>query len=785
MKIKHIWIIVWILLSTNIFAQVGQNPPPNKCNDIIRTTTPTINTWDWRTPTWEVYVAGYFNPPVNVVTSPFYEVNNFNTYGLAQFETKDYDPNEGWELIKRDIGTPQIRTSTPYWVFYNKNTAILRVFFLIAKSSPTQTIDVNGGGTVGIEFRDRDLPAYQSNLLTAQATPLLPSDQFKNKTNLKVVNKVVDADLQWMYADFPMVYDPCTCLYSGSLNITASIYNTAQIDMTINSQPYSSPANNNQAGGDLKSAFSTIGSFVEGGVKALVSVQEATQDLNKRWQSAGLPSPNIDISNFEKFLSGAKKLADVIPGVSGVANKVFAALDFFTGKSKKDGSNGSTGTVILNNFKANGTITSSGPKSDVTFRIPGSNPNGASQEVLPVYDNPLGIFNLLTTPEVKVSVFNFYQPIYIYNAIMPCFQTEPPRDIVMPESKTLKYELLRDLEFVLNPALNINYQLSDVQTAFIFEDSNIPTSIIGTQWTNTTKEILTKKTDGFIYDIYRSHYYPISCLKEAKPFIRLARFIDPRTGLYCNYLKEPTVYIKIVARLVKNNSGDPRDEILFVAKYPVKLIRENAQNANIPPSLENIPEVLTIPDGQVYNQTTTIQALNLVSIGRVTLNNGARLIVRAGQIQVRETATITPQYDLRTVSLYPSNCNIKQPPATAARIDQFCRSNLYTNPARFAVSREIRDIEEIRKEEEAINLSASPNPTKSDVTISYILEQDAKVSVYVSNIIGDRVYTLIDKEQAKGLQEVTFSTHALPAGIYLYTLETEHHKITKRLVVVK
>jgi len=72
MNNKHIWILLWILSSTKIFAQVGQNPPPNICNDIVRTTNPTINVWDWRTPTWEVYVAGYFNPPVNVVTSPFF-----------------------------------------------------------------------------------------------------------------------------------------------------------------------------------------------------------------------------------------------------------------------------------------------------------------------------------------------------------------------------------------------------------------------------------------------------------------------------------------------------------------------------------------------------------------------------------------------------------------------------------------------------------------------------------------------------------------------------------------
>jgi hypothetical protein len=657
---------------------------------------------------------------------------------------------------------------------------------LIAKSSPSQTINPNGGGTVSIEFRIRDLPAYQSNLLTAQATPLLPLDQFKDKTNLKVVNKVVDADLQWMYADFPMVYDPCTCLYSGSLNITASIYNTAQIDMNINSQPYSSPANNNQAGNDIKSAFSTIGSFVEGGVKALVSVQEATQDLNKRWQSAGLPSPSIDISNFEKFLSGTKELADIIPGVSSVVSKVFAALDFFTGKSKKDGSNGSTGVVILNNFKATGTITSSGPKSDVTFRIPGSNPNGASSGVLPVYDNPLGIFNLLTTPEVKVSVLNYTSVPYMISS--PCVSS-PIQQII--EGKLMKYELTKNIEYVLNPALNINFQLSDIQGAFVFEESKIPSSTIiqglNMNWTNTKEENLTQSINQQNYSIYRSHYYPISCLREAKPFLRYAKFIPTNGSDYvCDYLKEPTVYIKIIARLVKNNSTDPKDEILFVAKYPVKLIRENASNANIPASLENIPEILTIPDGQVYNSNTTIQALNLVSIGRVVLNNGAKLTVRAGQIQVRETNLgITPQYDLQTANLYPVACNIKQAPASTARIDQFCRGNLYTNPARFAVSRETKSIEEIQREEEIINLTAYPNPAKSDVVISYVLEQDEEVLLYVSNIMGEKIAILHNSLQEKGKKEISFLTQNLPAGVYLYTLETSQHKITKRLVIVK
>jgi hypothetical protein len=247
-------------------------------------------------------------------------------------------------------------------------------------------------------------------------------------------------------------------------------------------------------------------------------------------------------------------------------------------------------------------------------------------------------------------------------------------------------------------------------------------------------------------------------------------------------------YVKIIARLKLRNGNQ---DILFVAKYPIKLnIKELPDNLPlnlsyaINSSPENLSEDIVIPDGTTYSQNTTVRALNTISFGNVVLTNGARLNLEAGQIIARQNAVINPNISIKAVNLYGNNS--PQSPANPSQILTFCNSSVYKVPSRYQSREEEEKEFSIKKEEkEAINLSASPNPTKSDVTISYVLEQDAKVLVYLSNIMGERVYTLTDKEQAKGLQEVTFSTHALPAGIYLYTLETEHHKITKRLVVIK
>jgi len=76
----------------------------------------------------------------------------------------------------------------------------------------------------------------------------------------------------------------------------------------------------------------------------------------------------------------------------------------------------------------------------------------------------------------------------------------------------------------------------------------------------------------------------------------------------------------------------------------------------------------------------------------------------------------------------------------------------------------------------------SPNPSNNSTNIAYTLANSSDVSVMVTNLIGERVYSKNVKGK-KGDNVVTLDTSEIPNGIYLYSLEAGNKKITKRMVV--
>jgi len=60
------------------------------------------------------------------------------------------------------------------------------------------------------------------------------------------------------------------------------------------------------------------------------------------------------------------------------------------------------------------------------------------------------------------------------------------------------------------------------------------------------------------------------------------------------------------------------------------------------------------------------------------------------------------------------------------------------------------------------------------LTCSFILRQDALVSLKVYNTLGQEVATLANKELfTEGVNEVTFEAHNLPSGVYFYRIVAE------------
>ncbi|WP_232296794.1 LamG-like jellyroll fold domain-containing protein [Microscilla marina] len=81
-----------------------------------------------------------------------------------------------------------------------------------------------------------------------------------------------------------------------------------------------------------------------------------------------------------------------------------------------------------------------------------------------------------------------------------------------------------------------------------------------------------------------------------------------------------------------------------------------------------------------------------------------------------------------------------------------------------------------------------PNPMKRQTAITYVIPKDGRVTLTVTNALGQRVKVLVNKTQTAGPHEVTWQGKtpqggALAKGVYFYTLKTPWGTLTKRLTI--
>ena len=84
-----------------------------------------------------------------------------------------------------------------------------------------------------------------------------------------------------------------------------------------------------------------------------------------------------------------------------------------------------------------------------------------------------------------------------------------------------------------------------------------------------------------------------------------------------------------------------------------------------------------------------------------------------------------------------------------------------------------------------------PNPFNPTTAIMYSLpakngvETQHAVSLQVFNSLGEKVATLVNKEQAPGNYTARFDASNLPSGIYFYTLRTGNFVSTRKMILIK
>ena len=85
-----------------------------------------------------------------------------------------------------------------------------------------------------------------------------------------------------------------------------------------------------------------------------------------------------------------------------------------------------------------------------------------------------------------------------------------------------------------------------------------------------------------------------------------------------------------------------------------------------------------------------------------------------------------------------------------------------------------------------MQLSAFPNPAKTETTISYNLNEDMKsVKLVVYDMTGKEVFTSAKGNLTKGSYNVKLDVSNYNAGNYFYSLIGDGNRMTKRMVVIK
>jgi len=83
-----------------------------------------------------------------------------------------------------------------------------------------------------------------------------------------------------------------------------------------------------------------------------------------------------------------------------------------------------------------------------------------------------------------------------------------------------------------------------------------------------------------------------------------------------------------------------------------------------------------------------------------------------------------------------------------------------------------------------------PNPFNPVTTIKYQLPKTSEVSISVYNIVGQKVKTIVNREQPSGYYSVKWDGtndfgQKVASSIYLYRIQTEEFTKSKKLILLR
>ena len=373
-------------------------------------------TWDWKSP--ELFQA-YYSPDRSKaielhLNSPFFMPGNpLFSVAPAQMDMWEAD---GWTLVQKDFGSPDMAPRYPNFVLYNKYRGILRVALYLPEHLE------RANGYIGqIQILKNPSSGNSTPLFTFSAYPnCFVNDYDPNATERCLNQSIMNAN--WLTCDFVMSgYDPNLLEKDLYLDFRIFVIDVSQILLnssgTINLQleqqsPVTvagSPAGFTNALNSLQTGYSIYKNDTE----AIEAIKQGDHGGNTSWVAA--------------IVSGAAEAAGLGPIMSSLAGALTSYLGGGPGQATPMNFKGTL------KFSTTGQLTNSHALWDFPIKLGRSN------------DVSYGIFNLEDKPIIL--------------------------DNIAKEGSKYRHTIayLRKPQIKLNQ--NIGYSKSNISVAYTFENA--------------------------------------------------------------------------------------------------------------------------------------------------------------------------------------------------------------------------------------------------------------------------------------------------------------------------
>jgi Secretion system C-terminal sorting domain len=537
-----------------------------------------LNIFDWRTAAYPILADPAIPSPLS---SPFYQGDNGNIEAFTHTDKQDMRPEDGWEVLKYDFGgqlsAEGISTNivnVPYIVLYNRFLSKLRVFVARGSSAyETNYCDI----TVTLTGNNK------SSVLDLHHGYLRALDKPFRVGELRGGARVLNVAGKWSYAEFSMIYDPCTCEYKdNSLLITVNNVSVSTINLlgTIQGTLVSNNRSSVSASSESDAlSWSDLSKYGTTYVKSYNIVNKFIDDSKKIIDNTrGVGNDSINVAGKKEalnqlgaILNSTDRVARVLRGGLQAVPYITAALSIYDMFTAGGTSSGPQKVAIMPmalnaSVKLSGTIERKTAYTDITLATPGSLTSNVLQKNYPYYNETLGVFNLLETPKVSKNLD---------------YRWERGNQEWDFDSYKFSYKLATPVKYVINPASGLEVQ--DVQAAFVLRARSVVTSstfdnIISTDMATTKHVNLLREAPQAELMTVQMTEYMSQIIDKDNIWLQLILNLRRKDGKGANVLlvvTYPTTLIEGTTECKDCFQQSTKSEVRKFCTDPTSVYREN------------------------------------------------------------------------------------------------------------------------------------------------------------------------------------------------------------------